>query len=206
MHKVVNGKHYNSDAAKKIGFWNCDNGEPTVAFSEVLCRKRTGEYFLYCKGGPASRYGVYSKGTGWRSGEKILPINKEQAVAWAKEHLSKELYQKEFEVAICSGDSKQLTLLLPVSTIEMLRSLAHELGYSGMSGLIDELVRREYREKEAAEELLREVSFSHAEIQGNQLLAEYEEAKRSGKLGEIPASLDARCRALIEAAGGARNE
>ena len=57
MKKIINGKLYDTDTAKEMGT-GCASCSPRDFhyYSETLYRKRTGEYFLYGEGGPASRY------------------------------------------------------------------------------------------------------------------------------------------------------
>ena len=57
MKKIIDGRRYDTDTAKKLVNW--DNGLPINAFSyteETLYQKRTGEYFLYGESGAAGRY------------------------------------------------------------------------------------------------------------------------------------------------------
>ena len=199
MIKSINGKSYNTESAKQIGYWtNGGDVAQEEQVTEVLYRKRSGEYFLYGEGGPATRYGKYSRSTGWQNGVKIIPMSKNAAVAWAKTHLSEEVYDSAFSMSD-AGESKMLTLLLPERTIEMLRSLAFDMGCR-MSNVVQELVCREYKELEQAEQILEQLFSDYAEKEGLRLLAEYEKAKAEGRVAEIPPSLDAKCRARIQAA------
>ena len=199
MIKSINGKSYNTESAKQIGYWT-NGGEvsPEDQVTEALYRKRSGEYFLYGEGGPTTRYGKYSRRKGWQPGAKIIPLMKDKAMAWAKEHLSEELYNAAFSMPD-TGESKMLTLLLPEQTIEKLRSLAFDMG-CGMSGVIDELVQREYEEMQQADQILRQLFSRYGEFQVQRIIEEYERVKAAGEIEEVPPSLDAKCRALIRAA------
>ena len=69
MKQIINGKKYDTDTAKEIAHY-CAPGsvQDFSYFEETLYRKKTGEYFLYGKGGPASRY---SRSCGQTSGRVI---------------------------------------------------------------------------------------------------------------------------------------
>ena len=52
MKKIINGRKYDTETAKEIGYWS--NGYPCSDFNhceETLYLKKTGEYFLYGEGG-----------------------------------------------------------------------------------------------------------------------------------------------------------
>ena len=39
-----------------------------------MYQKRTGEFFLFGRGGPASKYAQAQKNNGWSNGEKLIPL------------------------------------------------------------------------------------------------------------------------------------
>lgn len=98
--KIINGKRYDTGAAKLIGTW--DNRLSVTDFrhvSEKLYRKITGEYFLYGEGGAMSKYSQSSGERSWMSGFKITPLTRAQALRWAEESfMSADEIEKEFEV------------------------------------------------------------------------------------------------------------
>lgn len=207
MIKSIEGKTYNSSSAKLIGYWtNAETVEGDANFIyEALHRKRTGEYFLHGKGGPATRYGKRSKGASWKKSESIIPLTKQQAKDWAKEHLSDAEYEMEFEIIPNSAENRMLTLYLPVSTIEMIRRLAVDTGHKTMSGFIDEVVRREYLAQAQENTAFRKIFQDYAEAEGKRVLEEYETALAAGDVEEVPAELDAKCRAIIDSANQEEN-
>lgn len=94
MKKIINGKKYDTDTAKAIGFdTNC--ASDFHYWYESLYIKKTGEYFLYGKGGPMSRYCEYI-GDCQTSGEKIIPMTVEEAKEWAEKHLTADEYEEIF--------------------------------------------------------------------------------------------------------------
>lgn len=98
MKKIISGLKYDTDTAQKMAYW--DNNFPGNDFdwySEILYRKRTGEYFLYGDGNANSKY---STSFGYKSrggGEAIIPLTLEEAQKWA-ERLDGEEYEKIFGV------------------------------------------------------------------------------------------------------------
>lgn len=73
MKKIINGKTYNTDTAEFIdsvhpkGFSN---------WTEELYRKKNGEYFLYIKGGPSTKYRPAKP--------KIKPLSIDEVHVWFK--------------------------------------------------------------------------------------------------------------------------
>lgn len=98
MKKIINGKRYDTEAAKEIGNW--DNGRSHRDFrhcTETLYVKRTGEYFLHGCGGPMSAY-AEKCGDMYGSGSALIPMTDEAAREWAEKHLSADEYEEHFLV------------------------------------------------------------------------------------------------------------
>ena len=97
MNSIINGKKYDTEPAKEIG---CGSNNLSYRdfnwWTEVLYQKRTGEFFLYGEGGPASRYAGSADGHGWESGKKIIPLSEDKARKWAEEHLDVDEYEEIF--------------------------------------------------------------------------------------------------------------
>ena len=96
MKKVINGKMYNTETAKEVGYWN--NGCPRNNFnwcSETLYKKKTGEFFIYGEGGALSKYSE-AIGHALTGGESIVPISYKEAQKWAEKNLDGEDYEKIF--------------------------------------------------------------------------------------------------------------
>lgn len=97
MKKIINGKKYDTETAKKVGY-ACANA-PRNDFSfweEELYKKKTGEFFLYGHGGPATGYAKPCGNNAWQSGERIYPITIEKAKEWAERHLDADEYEEIF--------------------------------------------------------------------------------------------------------------
>ena len=95
MKKIINGKRYDTKTAELMGKRN-DSSDSR--FLEALYRKKTGEFFLYGKGGPNSKYGWWHGNTRG-PGEEIIPLTVEKAREWAKEYLCNGGYESIFVVA-----------------------------------------------------------------------------------------------------------
>ena len=97
MKKIINGKKYDTDTAKEVGYDN--NGSLCSDFSyieETLYKKKTGEFFLCGKGGAVTKYAECKPGEFSRSGEAIVPLKEDEAKKWAEDHLTVEEYEKIF--------------------------------------------------------------------------------------------------------------
>lgn len=96
MKKIINGRKYDTETAKEIGYWS--NGYPCGNFNwcqETLYKKKTGEYFLYGEGGALTQY---SRDTwdGRTGSSQIIPMTEESAKEWAVEHLECDEYEALF--------------------------------------------------------------------------------------------------------------
>ena len=82
MNKVINQRRYDTKTATELADY--DNGHNQDDFdywSEALYRTKSGNYFLYCYGGPNSRHGEWHGNTGgW--GRQIKPIGLAEAQEW----------------------------------------------------------------------------------------------------------------------------
>ena len=129
MNKIINGKVYNTDTARKIGTWS--NGADRTDFSwveESLYQKKTGEFFLHGQGGPDTRYAQQLEASHWAGGETISLVSYDSARQWADDHLTADQYQAVFgEVA--EDDSRTTLLLsLPVATVKKIKRNAAQAG------------------------------------------------------------------------------
>lgn len=96
MKKIINGKKYDTDTAKEVGYWN--NGRLYNDFyyaEETLYKKKTGEFFLYCEGGAASNYS-HKEGNMMVDGWELKSITEDEAKKWSEEYLTVEEYEKIF--------------------------------------------------------------------------------------------------------------
>ena len=141
MKKVINGRRYDTDAAKEMGSASFSNRRDFNYWAETLYRKNTGEFFLYGEGGPRSRYAEVVGQNEWSGGEKIIPLSLEAAQKWAEENLDAEGYEKIFGVIEEDSAKRTVTFSLTERTIELISRMAAEKGCT-KSEVIETLVNR----------------------------------------------------------------
>lgn len=141
MRKIIGGKKYDTDTAKRVGSFESGYIGDFKWRNETLYRKATGEFFLAGEGGAKTRWASRTI-DGFSSGEGILPLTLDEAREWAEEHLTQaeveELFQIPKEEDVASGKKIQSFSISP-KTINGLRYLAQNLGIS-RSEIIDQLV------------------------------------------------------------------
>jgi len=137
MQKIINGKKYDTETAEEIGEGYYSNPNDFHYFAETLYRKRTGEYFLYGEGGPASRYAVAAGQNSWMGGEKIIPLTIESAKEWAEKYLGADAYEDEFGEIDDTGEKNAVSISLTATAHNALRQEALKKNTS-MSALIEE--------------------------------------------------------------------
>lgn len=97
MKRIINGKKYDTETARKVAEWS--NGLGVRDFnhmSEELYVKRTGEFFILGEGGPLTRYAEDCRGGGSGSGVQIIPITESEAREWSEKHMSVDEYEAIF--------------------------------------------------------------------------------------------------------------
>lgn len=138
MKKIINGKLYNTETAREVGWREYSNpGDFHYIFETLYCKK-TGEYFLHGVGGALTQYAETIGQNQWRGGEHIEPMNLASAREWAEQYLSADAYEAEFGEVTEDDSRTTLTLSIATSTAEKIRRTAQEKGIT-MSALIDSL-------------------------------------------------------------------
>jgi hypothetical protein len=93
MKKIINGKVYDTETAKRVAVYYASCGRSDFHYyEEELYRKKTGEFFLYGSGNAASPYSERCGQNEWCGGEKIVPLTFAEAQKWAEEHLDGDEY------------------------------------------------------------------------------------------------------------------
>ena len=92
MKKIVKRKMYDTETATCVGKDMFGADIYAGYWIERLYRKHNGEFFLYCEGGPKSKYGRLEPGIGYIEGEMIIPMSVEEAKDWTEQHLDAEEY------------------------------------------------------------------------------------------------------------------
>ena len=139
MKKIINGKVYDTNSAKRVGDWgNGRYGEFSYC-SEELYRKRTGEFFLYGEGGAQSKYSKSCGNNSWSGSEMIIPLSYEAAQKWAEEHLDGDAYEAIFGEVEEDDSRIQIGLSLSASAVERAKRSAAQAGLS-LSAYIESLI------------------------------------------------------------------
>ena len=96
MKKIIAGRLYNTETAVAIGWNDYSNPGDFHYWREVLFQKKTGEYFLFGEGGPASRYCEQISTNEWSGGSVIRPLMEDEAKEWAMENMDADDYIEHF--------------------------------------------------------------------------------------------------------------
>lgn len=140
MKKIINGKVYDTSTAKELGSWeNTPDVRDYSRFEETLYQKRTGEFFIYGCGGPASRYAVSTGQNSWSGGFKITPISWDTAREWAEKHLDSDDYEAIFGEVSEDESRVVITLSLSATEVETAKRAAAQAGIS-LSAYIGSLI------------------------------------------------------------------
>ena len=110
MKKIINGRVYDTDKARELGTYaNAGDWRDFSHLEETLYRKKTGEYFLFGEGGPATKYAEAEGQNSWTGGRRIMPMTYDEAREWAEEHLTADEYEAIFgEIVEDDGAGKQV--------------------------------------------------------------------------------------------------
>lgn len=140
MKKIINGKVYDTEKAKKAGYWGNGLGYRDFGWKEeTLYRKKTGEFFLHGEGGPATNYAERIDNA-WSSGERIMPMSFSEARAWAEEHLDGDEFEEIFG-AVAEDESRvQVCYSISAAAAETIKRRAAEAGISA-SAYIESLIK-----------------------------------------------------------------
>ncbi len=141
MKRIINNKKYDTETARMIGSDSYSNPRDFNHWEETLYRKRTGEYFLYGKGGPNSRYSKRIEQSCWSGGEEIIPLTYENARRWAEEHLPVNEYEAEFGEVSEDDSSETINVSMPAALLAKLRRQAQE-NETSVSKIITALIER----------------------------------------------------------------
>lgn len=97
MKKIINGKKYDTDTAKEVGYWNNGLLSTDIDYvAETLYQKKTREFFLCGEGGARTEYADYRGEYDSYRGYKIIPLAEDEVKKWAEDHLTVEKYEEIF--------------------------------------------------------------------------------------------------------------
>lgn len=140
MKKIINNKVYDTDTANVLAEWSNGLGpRDSTRVHETLYQKRTGEFFLYGVGGPASRYAVSAGQNSWSGGSRIIPLTWEAAREWAEKHLDADDYGSIFGPVPEDNSRVTVTLSLSAGAVDRAKRAAAQAGIS-LSAYIGSLI------------------------------------------------------------------
>jgi len=101
MKRVIEGLRYDTEKAVRVGGYD-NQGTGATSRSDfhwwqadLYRTPRSGRYFLAGEGGPMTRFGKPT-GDGATFGERIIPLEKQEAREWAEHYLDPETVEDEF--------------------------------------------------------------------------------------------------------------
>lgn len=95
--KILNGVRYDTEKAELIGDEEYGHGgDFNRWYAGLYVSPRSKRYFLSGEGGPMSQFATRNSDGSRTSGDEIIPMTKEDAMAWAERHLSVDLVEKYF--------------------------------------------------------------------------------------------------------------
>jgi hypothetical protein len=97
MKKIIGGIRYDTEKAVEIGSASHLYASDFHHWEATLMKSpRSDRYFLAGHGGAMSRFGQSVGRNKWGSGEDIIPMDKEDALAWAEMHLAPQIVEDFF--------------------------------------------------------------------------------------------------------------
>ena len=96
MKKIINGRRYDTETAKLVGYTSYSTPGDLYYWCEDLYLKRTGEFFIHGQGGPMSKYSECLSEDEWGYGHEIKPLSLEEAQEWVEKYLGADEYEALF--------------------------------------------------------------------------------------------------------------
>ena len=129
MKKIINGKVYDTEKAKKVASWYSSYARNDFHYyEEELYQKKTGEFFLYGEGNAASPYSRSCGQNEWCGGEKIEPLTYKEAQEWAEKHLDGDEYCAIFGEPDEDAEDVLLGIRVSAAAAAKLKTEASKLG------------------------------------------------------------------------------
>lgn len=98
MKRIIEGLRYDTEKAIEVGSYKTSGlGKSDFRYWEATLYKtpRSGRYFLAGEGHAMTRFASHNGNTStW--GEKLIPMSKAEALAWAEQFLSVEEIEEHF--------------------------------------------------------------------------------------------------------------
>ena len=138
MKKVISGVLCDTETAKFLGEYQYLSRRDFHFVRDELYRTKSGKFFLYGEGGPASPYATKVAQNEWSGGAKIQLLPPEAARQWAEENLSGDDYIAAFGEP---EEDAQYSVSIDAATKHRLDKLKTKTGKS-LKQLIAEAVKK----------------------------------------------------------------
>lgn len=145
IYKVIGGKRYDCRSAQLLAEYEYSNSRDFHWYHEELYRRKTGDFFLACEGGPASPYRRTISANEWSGGEKIIPLTHDEAREWVEQHCDGTTYDLIFPDVEQAG-KEQIALTMSAGVVSALRKRAAATG-CGLSETVERLLMRAMADK-----------------------------------------------------------
>ena len=140
MKKIINGKVYDTDTAKRKGVYNHSCPNDFNYFSELLYLKKPVNTFCTAKVARPSKYARSAGQNSWSGGEQIIPLSYDAAKEWAEERLDADEYEAIFGAIQESEGKEYMTVYLPAELAAEIRMEAQK-AEMGVSAWLTERLR-----------------------------------------------------------------
>jgi hypothetical protein len=104
MKKTIDGVRYDTEKSELIGSATNPHCEVTNDLqyweAALYVTPKSKKYFLVGEGGAMSPFSRQTGQNSWSYGERLIPMNKEDALEWAETYLDDEEYEEYFESLI----------------------------------------------------------------------------------------------------------
>lgn len=129
MKKIINGRLYNTETAKKCGEYEPNPYRSDFNwFCESLYQKKTGEFFLHGDGNAASPYSKSCGQNEWCGTEIIKPMSYSEAQEWAERHLTGDQYEEIFGEVVEDETTVKTMISTTAAEIEIIKRNAAKAG------------------------------------------------------------------------------
>ena len=100
MKRIIEGKRFDTDKAIEVGSYDhgCYPGSGDFSHWSATLYKtpRSGRFFLAGEGGGMTKFACHSPYGGSCGGEKLIPMEREEALAWAERYLDADVVEEHF--------------------------------------------------------------------------------------------------------------
>ena len=96
MKKIINGKRYDTDTARKISSFQYSHHHDFLWHRETMYQKKTGEFFIHGEVREESGDRNELDCNSCMKSERLIPMTIKSAMDWAKKNLSVDEYETVF--------------------------------------------------------------------------------------------------------------